>query len=99
MRKYRNDAGSELRRDYGIELMEGLRFFEQTAALADGFAGQNDSLEQAWKARLEAERALLAHRAKVRFADFNWDQTLRSCSAAVEIADGGMRGALHRAIN
>ncbi|MCU0692225.1 MAG: hypothetical protein MUF54_12570 [Polyangiaceae bacterium] len=98
MRKYRVDATSETRVDYGLELEEGLRFFPETAQLAQPLAGQDEALEQLRLVREKTERALIPIRARVRFADYDWDQTARSTSRAAEILDGGTRGLIHRAV-
>lgn len=98
MRKYRTDANSQERYKYGVELVEGLRFFPETAGLADPFVVVNDSVKDQRQARLDAELAVLPYRARVRFADFEFDGTTRSISKTAEIADGGQRGQIHGAI-
>jgi len=98
MRKYRANAASPTRVHYGIDLCEGLAFFEETAFLAPDFAAQNEELDRIHLDRLRLERALVPQRAKVRFGNYLWDVTVRSLSKSAEIADDGVRGSVHAAI-
>jgi len=98
MRKYRANAASPARVHYGIDLCEGLAFFEETAFLAPAFSAQNEELDRVHLERLRLGRALVPERAKVRFGNYLWDVTVRSLSKSAEIADGGVRGAVHAAV-
>jgi len=72
--------------------------FPETAALADHLTAQNQALDNLRLAREKKQRDLMRLRVLLRLADYNWDQTVRSFSHAVEITEGGSRGALHRAL-
>ncbi len=92
MRKYRATAASEVRVEYGIELVAGLKFFSETSSLAPSFASLNIDLDTAYTTRRAARKPLLEARAAFRFAHYDMDQVIRSFFRAVEIADGGRRG-------
>jgi len=92
LRKYRVNASSEIRVEYGIELVAGLHFFVDTASLAPSFEALNSSLDSAHTTRRALRKPLLEKRAAFRFAHYDTDQTIRSFFRAVEIADGGRRG-------
>jgi hypothetical protein len=92
MRKYRNNADSPTRIDYGIELLAGLGFFSQTQGFAPSFKELNDELDAAYTARRATRKPLLEKRADFRFAQHSTDQTIRMVHRAAEIADGGRRG-------
>ncbi len=92
MRKYRNNADSSTRIDYGSELLAGLVFFPQTQGFAASFKDVNDDLDAAHTARRATRKPLLEKRAVFRFAHHSTDQTIRMAHRASEIADGGRRG-------
>jgi hypothetical protein len=98
MRMYHPNATSETRVVYGKELIAGLGYFEQTASLAPPFSQVNARLESAEQVRQLAERAQIEARVQVRFADYSIDTQLRSMWRASELADGGRRGAISRAL-
>ncbi|MBI2567902.1 MAG: hypothetical protein HYV63_12795 [Candidatus Schekmanbacteria bacterium] len=95
MRKYWIDAPSRARVEYGYDLIEGLGLFPETAELAAAFAPANDRLLQALRRRDDADFALPSQRARLRVRDYEYDQAVRGLSRAVELADGGRRGAIH----
>jgi len=97
MRKYRVNAATEIRLDYGIELGEGLALFPETAPLVPVVQAVNDDLEAAGDARTATRKPLVKARVQLRFADYRIDTTIRSASKAAEIADGGRRGPIHKA--
>lgn len=92
MKKYRANAASEVRVDYGVELCAGLQFFPETAGYAAPFQQLNDELFAAWSARRALRKPLIERRAAFRFAHYMTDQTIRMSHRAVEIADGGRKG-------
>lgn len=98
MRKYRENASVPDRVAYGVELVEGLRFFPETTYLAEPFETQTLELEKLYADRLQKERDMLPLRAKVKYANFGFDSMVRTCSKTAEIADGGKRGSLHSAL-
>ena len=91
MRKYRNNAASEIRVSYGIELCAGLRFFPETAGFAPSFESLNNDLDAAHTTRYSLRKPLLEKRAAFRFAHYETDQTIRMTHRAAEIADGGRK--------
>lgn len=94
MRKYRADAASTTRIDYGHELTAGLDLFPETAALAPSFEKLTDELNDAFVARRTKRKPLVRARAKLRLANYKTDQEIRSFHAALLIADGGRKGPL-----
>lgn len=98
MRGYRTSAGSETRLDYGLELLAGLQLFPETAPLVPDFAIVNSGLEAAHGERLAQRPLLVKARVALRLANYEADQTIRSCSKAAEIADGGRRGPVFDAL-
>lgn len=97
MRNYRTSAATETRYDYGVELVAGLQSFPETAPLAADFEQLNEELHQAYTARRALRPALMKARVAVRFASFEADTQIRSCSKAAEIVDGGRRGPVFKA--
>lgn len=98
VRKYRSNADSPTRIDFGIELIAGLTFFSETKGYVASFQQLNDELDAAHTTRRAARKPLLEKRAAFRFAHHNADQTIRMVHRAAEIADGGRRGPLSEAI-
>lgn len=98
MRKYRSSADSPTRIDYGIELLAGLNFFQETKGFAASFQQLNNDLDASHTARRAARKPLLEKRAAFRFAHHSTDQTIRMTHRAAEIADGGRRGQLTEAL-
>lgn len=98
MRLYSRKAGSETRIAYGTETLVGLRQFEETAPLAASFEPVNARLQAAYSARRDAEGAQLESRVQVRFADWKFDQEVRSVFRAAQVADGGKTGNITRAL-
>lgn len=94
MRRYRINAGSPTRTDYGIGLVAGLQAFLETAPLASPFEQLTDDLHEAYTARSARRKPLVKARAVLRFANFRIDQTIRMLHSAVQIADGGRKGSL-----
>lgn len=92
MRNYRTKVGTESRLDYGLELVEGLKLFPETAPLATDFEQLHTELEQAHEARRGLRKPLVKARVKLRLANFTTDQVIRACAKAAELADGGRRG-------
>lgn len=97
MRKYRANAATDVRLDYGIELCEGLALFPETASLVPVFAAVNDDLAHAQEARRARRTPLVKARVAIRSGNFKVDTTIRSAAKAAEIADGGRRGPIFKA--
>lgn len=94
MRRYRDNAGSPIRIDYGIGLVAGLRAFPEIAPLAPPFEQVNDDLETAHLARQALRKPMVQARASTRFGNYMVDQSIRMVENAAKIADGGRRGPL-----
>ena len=92
MRKYRIDASSTVRFEYGVELVAGLFHFPETAPIAGGFESLNDELAAQHRERITLRAPMLRARARMRLAEHHVDQMLRSAARAAEITDGGRRG-------
>ena len=97
MKKYRKNADSPIRIDYGIGLAVGLGFFPETQNLVASWTLLNDDLHAAYTARRAAKKPLTEKRALFRFAHYSTDQLIRKASRAAEIADGGRRGPVSKA--
>jgi hypothetical protein len=97
MRKYRTDAATPLRLDYGVELAAGLTLFPETAPFAAPFIALNTELETAYEDRLHKRKPLAIARVALRHENYRTDQLLRSAARAAEIADGGRRGPIFEA--
>lgn len=76
MKKYRNNAASDIRVSYGIEVCAGLRFFPETATYAGSFESLNNDLDAAYTKRLQLRKPLLEKRAAFRFAQYDTDQMI-----------------------
>jgi len=98
MRKYRINAASPARVDYGVELCAGLRRFSETSALADDFETLNDALFAQYLARLAARKPMVAARVPVRIGNYDADQALRACAHAAEEADGCKGGPIFKSV-
>lgn len=94
MRKYRNDASSTVRVEYGIELHAGLSQFVETQDAAADILAVNDALYSQQQSRLALRAPELKARAALRFAEYHVDKIIRSAYRAAEIEDGGRRGRL-----
>jgi hypothetical protein len=92
MRRYRNDAGTPTRTDFGVGLVAGLQAFPETAALAPAFEKLNENLGNAHAARRAGRKQLVKARVALRFAKYEIAQTIRAIHGAAEIADGGRPG-------
>ena len=98
MRNYRSTAATEARVFFGVELVAGLGLFSETTPLAPTFEQLNDQLDGVLTSREALQRPVIKARAKVRFASYVMVQTIRSAARAAEIADGGRRGAIFKAL-
>lgn len=98
MRNYRTSAGTDVRVDYGTELVEGLKLFPETTPLATDIEALTASLEGAATARKALRKPLVKARVALRLANYLADQEIRSCGKAAEIADGGRRGPVFDAL-
>jgi hypothetical protein len=98
IRKYHPNTAAEDRVAFGIELEAGLRYFPETAALADALGVQNQELDRLVADLERVSRLLLPLRAAVKFTNYAYDSVIRGCSKTAEVADGGKRGRIHEAI-
>ncbi len=98
MRKYRSNAASTVRVEYGVELVAGLAQFAETAPAAVEFEKVNDALHAQHLARCALRTPLLRARAALRFVEHGVDQVIRSAARAAEIRDGGRRGRITAAL-
>ena len=98
MRKYRSNASSDVRVVYGIELVEGLQQFPESAPLATTIQAQNEQLDKLRRDRELAERKMPAVRARLRFAEYNYDTTVRMAARDLDVSDGGRRSVLYKAV-
>jgi hypothetical protein len=98
MRRYRPNAASPIRIDYGIGLVAGLNHFSQTKSLAGNFEELNNELDAAYTTRRSKRNPLVKARQAVRFGNFEVDNCIRQSARALEIAGGGRRGTLFWAI-
>lgn len=98
MRKYRVNATSTVRIEYGIELHAGLSQFDETLAAANEARAVNDALANQYQIRLQLHHPVLNARAILRFAEYNVDRVIRSTHRAAEIEDGGRRGRISMAL-
>lgn len=92
MRKYPSNATSTVRYEYGIELVEGLAQFPETAPTGVAFEQTNAALYAQYEKRVALHTPVLKTRVKVRFAEHHVEKTIRIASRAAEVADGGRRG-------
>ncbi len=98
MRNYRSSAGTDVRVDYGTELVEGLKLFPETTPLATDIEALTAALETAASGRKALRKPLVKARVALRLANYLADQEIRSCGKAAEIADGGRRGPVFDAL-
>jgi hypothetical protein len=98
MRKYRINASSIVRIEFGIELAAGLQHFAETAPRASAFEKLNDDLNEQFDKRRALRKPLLQARAALRFAEYHVDQTIRTAIRAAEMIDGGRRGTITTAL-
>jgi len=98
MRKYPAGAGAQHRALYGIALTAGLEQFEATRPLAAGFRTINDALIALQLEKSPLLTALTVARAGVRVGDYQFDRVVRQIDRACQLADGGARGPVFRAV-
>lgn len=98
MQRYREDAGSPTRIDYGFGLVVGLQAFQETSNLAPTFEQVNNDLADAYDERIERRKPLVKARFGLRFANHQIDQTTRMIHGAAQIADGGRKGPITEAL-
>jgi len=98
MRKYPPRAGAHHRTLYGIALIAGLEQFEATRPLAAGFRTLNDALIALLLEKPPLLTALTVARAGVRVGDYQFDRVVRQIDRACQLADGGARGPVFRAV-
>jgi hypothetical protein len=98
MRNYRVNAATALRLDFGVELGLGLDLFPETAPLRADLQPAQDALETAYEDRRKRRKPLVEARVRVRLTGYLLRQTIRSAFKAAEIADGGRRGPICKAV-
>ncbi|MDI1434793.1 hypothetical protein [Polyangium sorediatum] len=98
MRKYRSNASSDVRVEYGVELETGLAQFPETTAVALDIKTINDALDDQHEKRRALRTPVVKTRAVARFAEHNAERVIRSALRAAEIEDGGRRGRICAAV-
>ncbi|MRG94187.1 hypothetical protein [Polyangium spumosum] len=92
MRKYRDNAASIVRVEYGVDLIAGLALFPETAPAAAEMQTVNDALGAQYEKRRALRVPVIKTRAALRFAEYSVERVIRSALRAAEIEDGGRRG-------
>ncbi len=98
MRKYRANAASPTRVDYGWELSEGLLGFDETTAMSPLILTVTDDLFASFLARLGKRKDQVTTRAKLRVAEYYAELDVRGLHAALKKADGMRVGPLTESI-
>ncbi|MDC0745393.1 hypothetical protein [Polyangium mundeleinium] len=98
MRKYRGNASSDVRVEYGVELETGLAQFPETTATALDIRTINDALDDQHEKRRALRISIVKTRATARFAEYSAERVIRSALRAAEIEDGGRRGRIRAAV-
>lgn len=98
MRKYRENADTPQRVDYGTELTVGLNIFPETAPMAPIVGNLTTDLEKSWFDRLKLHRPVVESRVGVRLGNWLVDGTIRGFQKACIIVDGGIAGVLTKGI-
>lgn len=98
MRKYPEQAGSEIRIAYGRELILGLETHAETKPLADAMRVAQDALLARYTERVADEETLTRARVTLRFADHALDRAVRVLRRQAELLDGGRVGPLTLAV-
>ena len=91
MRSYRSNAASDIRIEYGIELVEGLALFPELSSAASEINTINGALSARYESRRALRIPVLRTRAALRFAEYSVERVVRSALRAAEIEDGGRR--------
>lgn len=94
MRLYRPNAASNVRLAFGVELSEGLSFFEKTKAHAAALDAVQAPLAEAAEATRQARTPLPKLRAARRFGEYGVEQALRRAQLVCKDVDGGRAGAV-----
>ncbi|MDI1451687.1 hypothetical protein [Polyangium sp. 6x1] len=98
MRKYRSNASSSVRFEYGVELAAGLAQFPETTSASLDIQTINDALDGQHQKRRALRVPVVKTRAAARFAEHNAERIIRSALRAAEIEDGGRRGRICAAV-
>lgn len=98
MRKYRSNASTEVRVEFGIDLAEGLRSFAETENLAPEVDMATSALEETAEERRKQRPPWIRARAHLRFQEFQTDMLLRQAGNDAEVADGGRRGPIFNVV-
>jgi hypothetical protein len=94
MRKYRSNADSITRVDFGVDVIEALRGFTETTAVGDALEKVNENLDASFEARRKQRKPWMRSRAKLRIVEYKLELTIRSSHKAAQLADGGRSGAI-----
>ncbi|MDI1447418.1 hypothetical protein [Polyangium sp. 6x1] len=92
MRKYRSNASSTVRFEYGVELAAGLSSFPEMAAAAADIQTVNDALAAQHDKRRVLHVSVVRTRAALRFGEYSVERIIRLALRAAEMEDGGRRG-------
>ncbi|MDC3962945.1 hypothetical protein KEG38_54550 [Polyangium jinanense] len=98
MRKYRSNASSSVRFEYGVELAAGLAQFPETTSAALDIRTVNNALNGQHQQRCALRVPVVETRAAARFAEYHAERVIRSALRAAEIEDGGRRGRICAAV-
>jgi hypothetical protein len=94
MRKYRSNADSITRVDFGVDVIEALRGFAETTPVAAALEEVNEALDESFEARRKQRKPWMRARAKVRISEYKLELIIRSSHKAAQLADGGRSGAI-----
>ncbi|TKD12804.1 hypothetical protein [Polyangium fumosum] len=92
MRKYRSNASSTVRFEYGVELAAGLACFPEMASATADIQAANDSLAAQHDKRRDLHVPVVQTRAALRFGEYSVERIVRLALRAAEMEDGGRRG-------
>lgn len=98
MRNYRIGMATQACVDYGVELGQGINLFQETAPLLADLQPAQDTLETAFEGRRKLRKPLVTARVRLRLTGYLLRQTIRSAHRGAEIADGGRRGPVCKAL-
>ncbi|MDC3952632.1 hypothetical protein KEG38_02190 [Polyangium jinanense] len=92
MRKYRSNASSTVRYEYGVELAAGLSSFPEMASAAADIQTINEALAVQHDKRHALHVPVIRTRAALRFGEYSVERVIRLALRAAEMEDGGRRG-------
>ncbi|MDI3286437.1 hypothetical protein [Polyangium sp. 15x6] len=92
MRKYRSNASSTVRYEYGVELAAGLSSFPELTSAAADIQSVNEALAAQHDKRRALHVPVIRTRAALRFGEYSVERVIRLSLRAAEMEDGGRRG-------